>query len=128
MGVSIFHNLDIPVMVVFTKYHILFNEHYRDCLRDNLPQTGLRVEDANRASRAFIKFTKVIEFPFVPRPSINAEDRQKRREDESLSRTLIMDVLAAYKPTFSHIHEQVKEVANTFKVEEKIASVIRDAL
>ena len=73
MGVSIFHNLEIPVMVVFTKYHILFNEHYRDCLRDKLPPTELRVEDANRASRAFIKFTKVIEFPFVPRSSINAE-------------------------------------------------------
>ena len=73
MGVSIFHNLEIPVMVVFTKYDILFNEHYRDCLRDKLPPTDLRVEDANHASRAFIKFTKVIEFPFVPRSSINAE-------------------------------------------------------
>ena len=88
-GRSIFHNLDIPVMVVFTKYHILFNEHYRDCLRDKSPPTELRVEAANRASRAFIKFTKVIEFPFVPRSSNNAEDRQKRREDESLSRTLL---------------------------------------
>ena len=39
-----------------------------------------------------------------------------------------MDVIAAYKPTSSHIHDQVKEVANTSKVEEKIASVIRDAL
>ena len=47
---------------------------------------------------------------------------------KSLSRTIIMDVLAAYKPTSSHIHDKVKEVANTFKVEEKIASVIRDTL
>ena len=47
---------------------------------------------------------------------------------KNLSRTLVMDVLAAYKPTSSHIHDQVKEVANTSKVEEKIASVIRDAL
>ena len=47
---------------------------------------------------------------------------------KSLSRDLVMDVLATYKPTSSHIHARVKEVANTFKVEEKIASVIRDAL
>ena len=105
-------------MVVFTKYDILFNEHYRDCLRDKFPQTELRVEAANRASRAFIKFTKVLEFPlrpFVPRSSINAEifltekDTQKRREDESISRTLVMDVLAAYKPTPSHIHDSASK-------------------
>ena len=58
------------------------------------------------------------------RKFLTEKDTQKRREDESLSRTLVMDVLAAFKPTPSHIHEQLKEVANTFKVEEKIASVI----
>ena len=31
-----FFEIKIPVMVVFTKYDVLFNEHYRDCLRDKL--------------------------------------------------------------------------------------------
>ena len=52
-------------MVVFTKYDVLFNEHYRDCLRDKLSPTEIREEAANRTHRAFIKFTKDLEFPFV---------------------------------------------------------------
>jgi hypothetical protein len=47
---------------------------------------------------------------------------------KSLSRDSVMDVLTAYKSTSSHIHDQVKEVAVSYKVEEKIASVIRNAL
>ena len=47
---------------------------------------------------------------------------------KSLKRELVMDVLAMYKSRSSDIHAQVKEVAVTFKLEEKIASVIRDAL
>ena len=42
-------------MVVFTKYDVLFNEHYRDCLRDKLPPSKIRVETANRASSNFPK-------------------------------------------------------------------------
>ena len=41
----------------------------------------------------------------------------------------IMDVVATYKSTTSsRIHAQVKEVATSYTVEEKIASVIRNAL
>jgi hypothetical protein len=47
---------------------------------------------------------------------------------KSLSEDLVMDALAIYKSRSSHIHAQVKEVAFTLKLEEKIASVIRDAL
>jgi hypothetical protein len=45
-----------------------------------------------------------------------------------LSRVSVMDVLTAYKFISSHIHDQVKAVPVTLKVEEKIASVIRNAL
>jgi hypothetical protein len=47
---------------------------------------------------------------------------------KSLSRDSVMDVLTAYESTSSHIHDQVKAVPVTLKVEEKIASVIRNAL
>jgi hypothetical protein len=51
---------------------------------------------------------------------------------KSSSRDLVMDALATYKTKSSDIHAKVKEVAIsvrvTLKLEEKIASVIRDAL
>ena len=49
---------------------------------------------------------------------------------KTLSRDLVMDALATYQSKSSNIHAQVKEVAAsvTLKLEEKIASVIRDAL
>ena len=48
---------------------------------------------------------------------------------KSLSTDLVMDALATYKDTRSYaIHTQVKEIAITLKLEEKIANVIRDAL
>ena len=48
---------------------------------------------------------------------------------KSLSTDLVMDALDTYKSTrSSRIHDQVKEIAVTLKLEEKIASVIRDAL
>ena len=49
---------------------------------------------------------------------------------KSLSTGLVMDALATYKSRSSDIHIQVKEIATsvTFKLEEKIATVIRDAL
>ena len=48
---------------------------------------------------------------------------------KSLTTDLVMDALATYKSESSRqIHAQVKEVAVTLKLEEKIASVIRDAL
>jgi hypothetical protein len=48
---------------------------------------------------------------------------------KSLSRDLVMDVLATYAPRSLRIHAQVKVVAGSFKLEEKIiASVLRDNL
>jgi hypothetical protein len=47
---------------------------------------------------------------------------------KSLSTVLVMDALETYKPRSSHIHAQVKGVAFTLNLEEKIATVIRDAL
>ena len=49
---------------------------------------------------------------------------------KSLTRDLVMDALATYMSKSSNIHTQVKEVAVgvSLKLEEKIASVIRDAL
>ena len=46
----------------------------------------------------------------------------------SLTTDLVMDALATYRPSSSIIHAQVKRVAFTFKLEEKIATVIQDAL
>jgi hypothetical protein len=45
---------------------------------------------------------------------------------KSLSTNLVRNALATYKSRSSHIHAQVKEVAVTLKLEEKIVSVIRD--
>ena len=47
---------------------------------------------------------------------------------KSLTTDLVMDALATYRSRSSRIHAQVKEVAVTFKLEEKIATVIWDAL
>ena len=47
---------------------------------------------------------------------------------KSLSTVLVMDVLGIYRSRSSRIHAQVKEVAVILKLEEKIESVIRDAL
>jgi len=53
----------------------------------------------------------------------------KKNPPKSLSQDLVLDSLATYKSSrSSHIHAQVKEVAITFKLEEKIVSVIKDAL
>ena len=46
----------------------------------------------------------------------------------SVSTDLVMNALARYKLRSSQIHAQVKKVADLHKLEEKIASVIRDAL
>ena len=108
IGISIFHILvnfpevNIPVIVVLTKFDVLFYEHYRDCLRENLSPTDIRVEAANRANRAFINFTKGLKFPFVPvqvstekdsRKYLTEKNMQKQREDEGL---LIMDVTCLF--------------------------------
>jgi hypothetical protein len=47
---------------------------------------------------------------------------------KSLSPDLVMDALAMYKTRSSRIHAQVKGVAFTLKLEEKIATIIQDAL
>ena len=44
---------------------------------------------------------------------------------KSLSTDLVMNALDIYKSRSPHIHAQVKEVASTHKLEEKIVSVIR---
>ena len=47
---------------------------------------------------------------------------------KSLSTDLVMNALATYKTRSSCIHAQVKGVAFTVKLEEKIATIIQDAL
>ena len=47
---------------------------------------------------------------------------------KSLSREHVIDALAVYESESSRIHAQVKEIAVTLKLEEKIASVIWDAI
>ena len=47
---------------------------------------------------------------------------------KSLSTDLVMDALATYRPRSSDIHDQVKRIAFTFELEEKIGTVIQDAL
>ena len=71
MSVSIFHirlifpEVNIPVIVVFTKYDYLFVEHFRACSHiSSLPDR--KVEARNRAERAFSNFTKGLKFPFAP--------------------------------------------------------------
>ena len=70
-GVSIFHislifaEVKIPVIVVFTKFDLLFVEHFRDCSHiSSVPDK--KVEAKKRALRAFSEFTKELEMPFVP--------------------------------------------------------------
>jgi len=46
----------------------------------------------------------------------------------SLSIDLVHDALAAYKVNTAKIHAQVKDVAFSPKLEERVAKVIRDAL
>jgi hypothetical protein len=47
---------------------------------------------------------------------------------KSLTTDLVMDALATYRPRANDIHAQVKRVAFTFKLDEKIGTVILDAL
>ena len=47
---------------------------------------------------------------------------------KSLTEDLVMDALATYMPRSSDIHDQVKRIAFTFELEEKIGTVIQDAL
>ena len=95
-GVTIFHialifvEVKIPVIVVFTKYDILFNEHYRDCRHIKSPDDR-RAEAAKRAERAFIDFTKHLtgKFPFVPvlvsaHKDSTRKATQKQKEYEGL--------------------------------------------
>ena len=71
MGVLIFHislifaEVEIPVIVVLTKYDLLVMEHYRAC-GHILSMSDKKVEAAKRAKRAFSEVAKVLEVPFVP--------------------------------------------------------------
>jgi hypothetical protein len=47
---------------------------------------------------------------------------------KSLTHDLVMDALATYRPRADEIHDQVRRVAFTLKLEEKIETVIQDAL
>ena len=71
MSVSIFHmplifaEVKIPVIVVFTKFDLLFVEHFRDCSHIT-SSPDKKMEAKKRALRAFSEFTQELRFPFVP--------------------------------------------------------------
>jgi hypothetical protein len=71
LGISIFHiplifaEVNIPVIVVLTKYDLLVMEHYRAC-GHILSVTDRKVEATKLAKRAFIEVTRALEVPFVP--------------------------------------------------------------
>ena len=61
----IFPEVNIPVIVVFTKYDLLVVEHFRACSHiSSLPDR--KAEAINRAERAFNDFTKGLTVPFAP--------------------------------------------------------------
>jgi hypothetical protein len=68
MGISIFHipltfaQVNIPVIVVLTKYDLLVTDHFRAC--SHMPDR--KVEAAKRAKSAFIEVTKKLKAPKVP--------------------------------------------------------------
>ena len=74
MGVSIFHiplmfaEVNIPVIVVLTKYDLLVMEYHRTCGREL--SVAIKKEEArNRAKRSFSDVTKQLKelkVPFVP--------------------------------------------------------------
>lgn len=82
----IFTEVKIPVIVVFTKYDVLFNEHYRNC--SHLSSRSKKREEAGvLADRAFREYTKGLKFPFVHVQVLTSkvkETRQKQKEDEGL--------------------------------------------
>ena len=71
-GVSIFYiplifpEVKIPIIVVLTKYDVLFNEQYRNCLHIE-SETDRRKEAKKRAQSAYNEHTKVLtgKYPFV---------------------------------------------------------------
>jgi hypothetical protein len=70
MSYSIFHiplifAVNIPVIVVFTKYDLLFLEHYRACGHIS-SKSDRKVEAKKRADNAFKEVTKDLQVPFVP--------------------------------------------------------------
>jgi hypothetical protein len=71
MGGLIFHislmfaEVNIPVIVVFTKFDLLFVEHFRAC-NHILSPADRKAEAIDRAKRAFDRFTKELEVPFAP--------------------------------------------------------------
>ena len=87
MDVSIFHiplifvEVNIPVIVVFTKYDLLVVEHFRECSHLS-SSTDKRVEAANRANRAFREFTKELtgKYPFVP-VQVSRKDRKNTQKE-----------------------------------------------
>jgi len=77
--------LKIPVIVVFTKYDVLFNEHYRDCLHLSSSQSDRRTEALNRANLAFREYTQGLVFPFVP-VQVTPKEKQKKLTREDLQK------------------------------------------
>ena len=61
----IFSEVNIPVIVVFTKYDYLVVEHFRSCSHISSPPDR-KAEAINRAERAFSDFTKGLKVPFAP--------------------------------------------------------------
>jgi hypothetical protein len=79
-GVSIFHiplifaEVNIPVIVVFTKYDYLVMEHIRACSHISSPSLR-KMEAIKRAESAFNDFTKGLKVPFAPVSTL--KDAQK---------------------------------------------------
>ena len=61
----IFAEVEIPVIVVFTKYDLLVLEHYHACSHISSP-SNRKVEAKERAKLAFSEFTKELKVPFTP--------------------------------------------------------------
>ena len=71
MGFSIFHiplifaEVNIPVIVVLTKYDLLVMEHYRTCSH-KLSVDDQKLEARKHAELAFNEVTKELTVPFAP--------------------------------------------------------------
>ena len=101
MDVSIFHiplipEVNIPVIVVLTKYDVLFNEQYRNCLDADISPTGRRKEAAKRAEHAFNNYTKALigKYPFVHvQVSTHKDSTRKATQQEKEQEGLLIKYL-----------------------------------
>ena len=72
MCVSLFHislifaEVNIPVIVILTKYDLLVLEHYRAAFNLNLSASDRKVEATKQAKLAFCEVIKKLKVPFAP--------------------------------------------------------------